>query len=105
MESQLRRRYETRLAALVRHASDVVGILAADGAPELRQPVRRAAARPRRRTSSSGTPLVELVHPDDVAGGARVPRAGSRRASRAARSSASGTPTAAGATWRRWPPT
>ena len=31
MESQLRRRYETRLAALVRHASDVVAILAADG--------------------------------------------------------------------------
>ena len=66
MESQLRRRYETRLAALVRHASDVVAILAADGGLSYVSP---SAGRLLGRSSDElmGMQMIELVHPDDVA--------------------------------------
>ncbi len=64
VENQLRRRYETRLAALVRHASDVVGILGRDGRLSYLSPSvgRLLGYDPE---ALIGVPLLEQVHPDD----------------------------------------
>ena len=64
VENQLRRRYETRLAALVRHASDVVGILGRDGRLSYLSPSvgRLLGYDP---GALIGVPLLEQVHPDD----------------------------------------
>src|ERR671914_1478467 len=64
-EAALRRRYEARLAALVRHASDVVSIVDADGrvtymSPSADRLLGQGAE------ALAGRPWEELVHPDDV---------------------------------------
>jgi diguanylate cyclase (GGDEF)-like protein/PAS domain S-box-containing protein len=66
-ESKLRRQYEGRLAALVRHASDVVSILAADGRITYLSPSgARLLGRPD--GAQLGRCWVELVHPEDAPG-------------------------------------
>ena len=65
-EAALRRRYEARLAALVRHASDVVSIVDGDGlvtytSPSADRLLGRGA------DALAGRPWQELVHPEDVA--------------------------------------
>jgi PAS domain-containing protein len=81
-EDKLRRRFEGRLAALVRHASDVVSILGADGRLTYLSP---SGARLLGRSAEAlvGRSWVELVHPDDAAdvrrflGGLELGRSGS----------------------------
>jgi diguanylate cyclase (GGDEF)-like protein/PAS domain S-box-containing protein len=66
VESHLRRRYETRLAALVQHATDVVSVVGADGrlayvTPSAGRLLGRGA------DDLTGERLDELVHPDERA--------------------------------------
>jgi diguanylate cyclase (GGDEF)-like protein/PAS domain S-box-containing protein len=64
-ESKLRTRYEARLAALVRHASDIVSILTPDGRVTYMSP---SSERLLGRTPDElrGRPWTTLVHPDDA---------------------------------------
>jgi diguanylate cyclase (GGDEF)-like protein/PAS domain S-box-containing protein len=65
-ESILRRRFEERLAALVRHASDVVSLVDADGRVTYISPsASRLLGRPE--DPIVGRRWDELVHPDDAA--------------------------------------
>jgi len=64
-EEALRRRFEARLASLVRHATDVVSILDRDGRLAYVSPsVARLLGRPA--DELTGRPLDAVVHPDDV---------------------------------------
>ena len=104
MESQLRRRFETRLAALVRHSSDVVGDPRRRRPPHVPQPVGEPPARPRRRRAA-GAAADRASSIPTTPRTCRVPRGAGARSVRAAPCSASATPTAPGATSRRPPPT
>ncbi|HWT25105.1 MAG TPA: EAL domain-containing protein [Solirubrobacteraceae bacterium] len=66
MEHDLRRRFETRLAALVRNAQDVVSLLGPDGRLAYLSP-SASTLTGRSADELMETSLLDLVHPDDAA--------------------------------------